>query len=134
MVLSREWTSMSLTERSVMKELLFLLTRCNDKQTQNYLDSRFGNSLLTEMDEELKELRVFRHLQRNVNAENYLNEINSILSRYYDNQNTFILSALSAIEDDSILAYLIRYLVNRDCPIFTQNIMYLFKHFSTNIS
>lgn len=125
---------MSLTERSVMKELLFLLTRCNDKQTQNYLDSRVGNSLLTEMDEELKELRVFRYLQRNVNAENYLNEINSILSRYYDNQNTFILSALSAIEDDSILAYLIRYLVHKDCPILTQNIMYLFKHFSTNIS
>lgn len=133
-VFSHEWSSLSLTERSVMKDLLFLLTRCKDKRTQEYLDDRFGDNLTQEIEEEWKEIRMFRYLQRHVNSQNYQDEVNSILSRSFDNQNTFILSALSGIEDDAILAYLIQYVTRDNCLILTQNIMYLFKYFSTNIS
>ena len=117
-----------------MKDLLFLLTRCNDKRTQEYLDARFEDDLTLEIEEELKEIRIFRYLQRHVNSQNYRDEVNSILSHSFDNRDTFVLSALSGIEDDATLAYLIQYLTRNDCPILTQNIMYLFKYFSTNIS
>lgn len=133
-ITSREWSSLSLIERSVMKDLLLLLIRCKDRRTHEYLDIRCEDNLTQDIEEELKEICVMRYLQRHLNEENYQNEIHSLLSHSFDNKNTYMLSALSGIENDAILGYLIQYLTRKDCRILTQNIMYLFKYFTTNIS
>ena len=102
------------------------------------MDSKFGSYSLADMKQlqgDFQEIAVYRYLQRIFSEqEGDENMISTILTREYDNSNTFLLSAFSAIENDAVIASLFQHLTVEENGILTQNIMYLFKYLPSNIS
>ena len=142
-VITQDWSSFSSIQRSLAKETLFLLLRCNDLKTQEYMETSFGKSSLAEMKHlsgDYQELTAYHHFQKSFQnkSENGLlsveEMVKTVLANEYDNSNTFILTALSAIEEDEVISALFSYLTIDENNILTQNIMYLFKYLQTNIS
>ena len=84
---------------------------------------------------DFQEIAAYRYLQR-ILSEQEVDEsmIHTLLTKEYDNSNTFLLSAFSAIENDAVIASLFQHLTVEENGILTQNIMYLFKYLPSNIS
>lgn len=136
--ITQEWTSLSPISRSLAKDTLFLLLRCNDKDTQEFIDAKFSSYSLADIKHlqgDFQEMAAYRYLQLMFSKQEVdKNIINTILTEEYDNSNTFLLSAFSAIESDAVIASLFQHLTVEENGILTQNIMYLFKYLPSNIS
>lgn len=114
----RQWGSV---ERAVKEEALMLLLRGGDEAAARVVDSALGE------EEEFQEMKAFRRVQKEGKVEERVKEA-------FANQTTCLLAAMSAVEEDAFLADLVRLLVEDEHTLLTQNVMYLFKYFNSNIS
>ena len=51
-------------------------------------------------------MAALRYLQKQITQENYRNEIDRVVSKVYANKNSNVITPLSLLETDAILAYL----------------------------
>ena len=114
----RQWGSV---ERAVKEDALMLLLRGGDEAAERVVDTLVGE------EEEFREMKALREVQKERNVEARVKEA-------FVNQTTCLLAAMSAVEEDAFLADLVRMLAEDDHTLLTQNIVYLFKYFNSNIS
>ena len=75
-----------------------------------------------------------RWIQQSITADNYLNEVNRVVNRVFANGNQNVITPLSLVENDVILAFLVKFVTWDQSELQTQNIMYLLANFNRNIS
>ena len=114
----RQWGSV---ERAVKEDALMLLLRGGEEAAERVVETYLGD------EEEFREMKALRQVQKERNVEERVKEA-------FGNQTTCVLAAMSAVEDDAFLADLVRMLAEDEHTLLTQNIMYLFKYFNSNIS
>ena len=79
-------------------------------------------------------MAALRYLQKQITQENYRNEIDRVVSKVYANKNSNVITPLSLLETDAMLAYLFEYVLKEKSTLYTQNILYLFAYLNQNIS
>lgn len=114
----RQWGSV---ERAVKEDALMLLLRGGDAAAERVVDTLLGD------EEEFREMKAYRAAKREGNVEARVKEA-------FGSQETSVLAAMSAVEEDAFLADLVRLLAEDAHTLLTQNVMYLFKYFNSNIS
>ena len=124
-------------DASVKKTLLFFLLQLHDSAVERFVDSHYGAVTLAAVaafPSEAQELAALRYAQTHITADHFETEIDAILSGVFDNRNMNFITPLSALDDDRVLAYLLRVVARRNTNLYTQNIIYWLKHFAMNIS
>ena len=56
-------------------------------------------------------MAALRYLQKQITQENYRNEIDRVVSKVYANKNSNVITPLSLLETDAMLAYLFEYVL-----------------------
>lgn len=79
-------------------------------------------------------MAALRYLQKQITQENYRNEIDRVVSKVYANKNFNVITPLSLLETDTILAYLFECVLKENSTLYTQNILYLFAYLNQSIS
>lgn len=88
----------------------------------------------SELPADFQEMAALRYLQKQITQENYRNEIDRVVSKVYANKNSNVITPLSLLETDAMLAYLFEYVLKEKSTLYTQNILYLFAYLNQNIS
>lgn len=123
-------------DASVQKTLLFFLLQLHDPEVARFVDAHFhaaSIAAVTTFPSEAQELAALRYVQTHVTEDNFETEIDAILEAF-DNRNMNLITPLSALDSDRVLAHLLRVVVRGDANLYTQNIIHWLKHFATNIS
>ena len=123
-------------DASVQKTLLFFLLQLPAPEVARFVDAHFhaaSIAAVTTFPSEAQELAALRYVQTHVTEDNFETEIDAILEAF-DNRNMNLITPLSALDSDRVLAYLLRVVARGDASLYTQNIIHWLKYFATNIS
>lgn len=116
---SGAWRQWGAVERAVKEDALLLLLRGGDAAAERVVDT-LGE------EEEFREMKAYRRAREG--------DMETRVKETFESQATSVLAAMSAVEEDAFLAELVRLLAEDAQSLLTQNVMYLFKYFNSNIS
>ena len=81
-----------------------------------------------------QELVMTHYIQTHIHSLKDLPLIDYIINDVYRNTNVNLITPLSLLENDELLAYLFTFIIDKKSTLSTQNIMYLLKYMNRNIS
>lgn len=146
-LLEADWEAMDSLQRSAGKDTLFFILWIHDSSVEAFIDRQFGEKSIeilefgwvfglrsSEIPGDFQEMAALRYCQKRITQENYMSEIDRIVSKVYANRNANVVTPLSLLEADSMIAYLFKYILWEKSSLYTQNILYLIAHLNQNIS
>lgn len=146
-LLQTTWKSMDSLQKSAGKNTLFFLLWVHDPTVETFIDRKFGEKTIefvelewlnyvrtSEIPGDFQEMVALRYFQKRITKENFMYEIDRVVSKVYANQNSNIITPLSLLETDEMIAYLFKQVIWERSSLYTQNILYLFSYLNQNIS